>query len=97
MKEGFPEPKDVKFLRAELEQVTFLADGRRITEGHVNSLNMSEDEVRDTLVEVHGVGPENIYLRPSQSGVGSHSRSVGFRRWSSPWDPHTKKGDPNLN
>lgn len=54
MKEGFPEPKDVKFLRAELEQVTFLADGRRITEGHVNSLNMSKDEVRDTLKDGAG-------------------------------------------
>jgi len=96
-KEGFPDSAEAKALRAEAEQVTFLADGRRITEGHVNSLNMSEDEVRDIMAEAHGVGPENIYLSPSKSGTTGRSRSVGFRRWSSSWNPHAEMGDPNLN
>ena len=97
MKEGFPDSDEAKTLVAQAEQITYLADGRVITNGHVSSLNMSDGEIKDVLAEVHGVGTGNIHLQPQPSDVDGRSKSVGFQRWNSPWHPNTPKGDPNLN
>lgn len=99
--DGGQDSLEIKSVAFGTEAVHLTPDGPLAT-GTAFSENMSAEEVREVLAEVHDVDPGDVEVRSfdgKQQSSGRNRAFGAFAIWNSSWmtEADRLKGDPTLN
>ncbi len=84
------------YIFSELRDVIFTGEDRAAAIIGYDT-NLPKDKAREKLSDEYGLPPEKIFLDGETGGSKASRLAVGFSKWRSNWDPHSKTADPNMN